>query len=196
MDTIESAWQEYKVLQDKVDRIADFRFRIKGWMVTIVLAISFGGYATGGLAPIAYVGLAFVVLVFYMFEQSQAAWHNAFIGRLLKLEKEIAFLEARDAMTSPEFGSLRRRIGPALGPAISQEKRRILSIKLIGPSRHFLISHSHGLFYICTLLVVAFMSLLSWCDTRSSILGGEFETSEKIESQSRHDAVEATHFAD
>jgi hypothetical protein len=29
------AWEEYKLLQDKLDKLGDFRFRVKSWTVTV-----------------------------------------------------------------------------------------------------------------------------------------------------------------
>lgn len=36
---------EYKLLQDKIDKIGGFRFTIKGWSVTAVIAASAAGSA-------------------------------------------------------------------------------------------------------------------------------------------------------
>lgn len=157
----DSAWQEYKILQDKVDRIADFRFRIKSWMVTIVLALSFGGYATGRLPTLAYAGLVFLILMFYLFEHAQASWHNAFINRLIALEKDIAFMNARADILDPDAAPLRRIRSPAISSAIAAEKQKLRS-SFRGGVRFYIIQYSHGTFYLMTLCIVVFMAWLSW----------------------------------
>src|SRR6267154_5661686 len=37
---------EYKILQDKIDKIGAFRFTIKGWSITVILAAAFAGAST------------------------------------------------------------------------------------------------------------------------------------------------------
>jgi hypothetical protein len=32
---VEQIWTEYKLVQDKIDKIGDFKFRVKGWCVTL-----------------------------------------------------------------------------------------------------------------------------------------------------------------
>lgn len=37
-DVFKLCWDEYKLLQDKIDRIGTFKFQVKGWSATLVLA--------------------------------------------------------------------------------------------------------------------------------------------------------------
>jgi hypothetical protein len=157
----ESLWQEYKILQNKIDRIADFRFRIKGWMVTIVIAISFGGYATGRLPYQAYLGLMLIVFMFYAFEQSQKAWHGAFVNRLLVIERQIAFVEADHRRREISVDIVRKMIAPKIGVTIAKQKSEIKNGQF-GCLRHFMTDKPHQIFYFFTTLIVFFMGFLSY----------------------------------
>ena len=37
------SWEEFKVIQDKIDRISDFRFRVRGWVVALVTGLLAAG---------------------------------------------------------------------------------------------------------------------------------------------------------
>ncbi len=77
---------EYKILQDKVDKIGAFRFTIKGWSVTVILGALFAGGAAG--VPRAYyAGLFLVVGAFWWLEREQAELTHRFGARLLKIER-------------------------------------------------------------------------------------------------------------
>ena len=64
---------EYKILQDKIDKIGGFRISIKGWSVTVVLAASAAATTTGRLSTVATVsiGLALMLCFFFSFEFDQ-----------------------------------------------------------------------------------------------------------------------------
>jgi hypothetical protein len=39
------SWDEYKLIQEKLDRIGDFRFRVRGWAITLVTGLIAAGLA-------------------------------------------------------------------------------------------------------------------------------------------------------
>jgi len=43
---VDRLMDEYKILQDKIDKIGAFRFTIKGWSITVIIASIFAGSAT------------------------------------------------------------------------------------------------------------------------------------------------------
>jgi hypothetical protein len=76
------AWDEYKLLQDKLDKLGDFRFRVKTWAVTISSGLIAGG-AVGKVSGLAC-GLALIVLVmFWSIEQYYNRVHLAVVRRLV-----------------------------------------------------------------------------------------------------------------
>jgi hypothetical protein len=79
---------EYKILQDKIDKIGGFRFVIKGWSVTAVIAASAAGSATRSLLTVFTIsaGLALMLLLFFLFEFGQVKLSRIFGARASRLE--------------------------------------------------------------------------------------------------------------
>ncbi|MDP8983318.1 MAG: hypothetical protein M3O35_22310 [Acidobacteriota bacterium] len=66
---------EYKILQDKVDKIGAFRFTIKGWSVTAVIAASAAAGSAKSLTTVFTIslGLAFMVFFFFYLELDRSS---------------------------------------------------------------------------------------------------------------------------
>jgi hypothetical protein len=78
---------EYKILQDKIDKIGAFRFTIKGWSITAVIAAS--AAASGkGLSAVFTISLGLVVMLifFFLLECEQVKLTNLFGDRAGRLE--------------------------------------------------------------------------------------------------------------
>ncbi len=86
---IEQLSSEYKILQDKIDKIGAFKFTIRGWTVTIVVASCIG--ATTAHLPSAYLllGLVVFVLVFGRMERIQSGYQETFAHRCAEIERWI-----------------------------------------------------------------------------------------------------------
>lgn len=79
---------EYKLLQDKIDKIGAFRFTIKGWSVTAVVAASAAGAATKSLSAVATIscGLLAMLVFFYVLEYEQVRLSRLFGDRAGRVE--------------------------------------------------------------------------------------------------------------
>jgi hypothetical protein len=86
---------EYKILQDKIDKIGGFRFVIKGWSVTAVIAASAAGGATGSLLTVVAIsaGLALMLFFFFWFEFEQVKLSRIFGARARKLEGSFRLMD-------------------------------------------------------------------------------------------------------
>lgn len=78
---------EYKILQDKIDKIGDFRFRIKSWTITLFTGFILGILATP-LPKIAFLFAFVIVMLFHYFEGYQSIWHKAYSKRIIELENQ------------------------------------------------------------------------------------------------------------
>ena len=69
---------EYKILQDKIDKIGSFRFTIKGWSVTAVIAASAAASTTGRLTTALTVSVGLVLMLAFFFwlkfQQVRLSW--------------------------------------------------------------------------------------------------------------------------
>lgn len=83
---------EYKILQDKIDKIGAFRFTIKGWSVTVLVAASVAAANSNTGAGVAAIslGLALVVIAFFWFEMEQVSLSNRFGNRAKRIEDAFA----------------------------------------------------------------------------------------------------------
>jgi hypothetical protein len=90
-DTVEDedkGWEEYKLLQGKVDGIGTFKFQIRGWAITLMVAFLVSGSAAN-IPPAAFLSSLFVVALFYLLDSNQQIWGTAYIKRLADLEKRL-----------------------------------------------------------------------------------------------------------
>lgn len=93
---------EYKMLQDKIDKIGGFRFTIKGWSVTAVIAASAAGASAKSLLSVLTLsaGLAFMLYFFFRFELEQVKLSRLFGDRLRKLEDNFRVLDRNKGRTA------------------------------------------------------------------------------------------------
>jgi hypothetical protein len=78
---------EYKMLQDKIDRIGAFRFTIKGWALTAVIGASAaaGGRSLPTVCTI-WLGLLLMLFFFFLLEHEQVRWGRLFGDRAGRIE--------------------------------------------------------------------------------------------------------------
>lgn len=79
---------EYKILQDKIDKIGAFRFTIKGWSVTAVVAALAAGAASKSLSTVVTlsVGLIVMLIFFFLLEYEQVMLSRLYAARAGSLE--------------------------------------------------------------------------------------------------------------
>ena len=112
-------FDEYKILQDKIDKIGGFRVTIKSWAVTVTAGVVVA-IAGGKLAPLKVGALAIdlLVLFFFIFERRQTKLNWAFNSRARLIEVRFDKIRRKPGkpvlFSTPNiarslFGSKRRR---------------------------------------------------------------------------------------
>lgn len=82
---------EYKILQDKIDKIGAFRFTIKGWSITVILAAVFASASTVKIpAWLWLVSLLGFLALFFRFELEQITLRHKFGKRCIAIENAIS----------------------------------------------------------------------------------------------------------
>ena len=84
--TGDALWEEYELLQDKIDKIGAFRFQVKGWLITLTTTFIFAGLAAGLPRPTFCLAIPFVA-GFFVIEKQQRAWERGFISRIVAIER-------------------------------------------------------------------------------------------------------------
>ncbi|SRR5579871_528489 len=91
---------EYKILQDKIDKIGAFRFTIKGWSITVILAAAFASASAVKIpAWLWLVSLFGFLVLFFLFELEQTTLRHKFGQRCILIESAITRV-LRTAATS------------------------------------------------------------------------------------------------
>jgi len=100
-DLVDRLVEEYKILQDKIDKIGAFRFTIKGWSITIIIASIFAGSATKAVPKWLWgISLVVFLIVFFFFEKQQTDLSHRFGQRVLAIEGVLSRLLRNLANTS------------------------------------------------------------------------------------------------
>jgi len=81
---------EYKILQDKIDKVGAFRLTIKGWSVTAMIGVFLAIATNKGFSPtVSALGLDVLFAFFFWFEREQVHHSWKYIARAGKIEFQI-----------------------------------------------------------------------------------------------------------
>ena len=146
-DWLDQLSTEYKIVQDKLDKIGAFKFTIRGWSVTIVLASALGSTTLKPPNFRILLALIPVVAAFALMERAQERNSRIFGERALRLERLIWQLlrKTQAGASDKTLLSMVPRIGHDLADA------RIGTGRLAG----FLQSHGGTSFYALQILLIA-----------------------------------------
>jgi hypothetical protein len=84
-ETVRILWDEFKLVQDKLDRIGDFHFRVRTWAITLVSAVAVTG-AANKLVWYVYPFFCLPVVSFHLIDRAQTGWQSALVGRAVAIE--------------------------------------------------------------------------------------------------------------
>jgi hypothetical protein len=143
MDQLSS---EYKILQDKIDKIGAFKFTIRGWSVTLVVASIFAAGSAKLVSPYLLLLLFIFLGLFFAAEYKQHRFQSLFGTRAFQIEKEMwRILRSRN---SGEIA-----LSPRIAHHLSDDALRLT------PSGHFpklkrWLMDPDGWFYIAQMLAI------------------------------------------
>ena len=148
---IDQLTSEYRIIQDKIDKIGSFRFTVKGWSVTLVIASIFATGSSKSISPFLLLLLLWFVWLFYGIERKQNRLGLLFGQRALRIEKEVH----RIIRSHSEQGKPRSDVGPT--PWIAYHLRE--SARNSAPSGGFprlirWIKETDRIFYLSQTIVV------------------------------------------
>src|SRR5258707_1121136 len=83
---------EYKILQDKIDKIGAFKLTVRGWSVTIVLASLFAVASSKVMPPEIVLVLLLFIVAFYLMERSELSLGHRLKARILQIEAVLTTL--------------------------------------------------------------------------------------------------------
>jgi hypothetical protein len=157
---------EYKILQDKIDKIGGFRFTVKGWSVTITTA----ALAAAGAAKIPFFlpfVLILLVVVFFLLEHEQWEHSLRFGRRALQIEEALHSLR-----TDHSFDFAKFRL-PAIAFELARRQREITFLQRV---RILFRSSLNGRWLIYWVQILSIMIVSAWLFVQSRDTGSSSRT--------------------
>lgn len=142
-------WDEFKLIQDKIDRIGDFHFRVRTWAITLSTALVAGGLAKS-VSWYTYLLALPLISTFHLIDRTQSYWEEAMVGRAAVIER-----------------MLRRshRLAPRLVQFLRRKKNDIRETRL-----GVLILRRDQIFYALMYLLVLTVTGISAYSMREAVL--------------------------
>ena len=122
-------FEEYRIIQSKIDKIAEFKFKVRGWSITLQTAI-LAGLFSGSIRTCFYPIAFLVPLIFHFLEQQQEELSKALSRRAVNLEYLIDRLsfdrcESERKKTTRDRDALEKVEGaPRIGVTLSNTARQ------------------------------------------------------------------------
>ena len=162
MNQIDLLFEEYRLIQQKIDNTGAFKFRVRGWSITVISAVLVA--VVSRQAPwVVLVGAVIIAYAFNYLEQQQEELSSALGHRAVGLERAIHRLtveslghgkqEAEDATRQSLLArEAVRRLSTF--PRIGQEMRAAASKPFVVLLRNSISFKAHVFFYFQLLLIV------------------------------------------
>lgn len=156
---VDLSWDEYRLLQDKVDRIGDFHFRVKGWLVTLVTGAVVGGFASG-IPWWGYLLALVLIFSFWLVDWQQTRIEEGYIARLEELE---LVLNARRDVRVFQVRSASKHMPAKGSPPSPRSPRHAISIVVrhYGKVKRGVFNNASGIFYLLQVGLVVGVSAVS-----------------------------------
>lgn len=119
--------EEYKLLQSKIDKIGEDRFKVRTWSVTLTMGLLLGAKISSTLSPAALSFAFLTVIMFHLVEHKQRGLGRKLGDRALKLE---ALIRNRAQASSSGSGTAQEHypeIAVSLRSRTSAEYKRSIS---------------------------------------------------------------------
>lgn len=163
-DFVSRLADEYKILQDKIDKIGAFRFTIKGWSITIIIVSIFAGSATKSVPGWLWATSLIAFLIgFFLFERQQTILSRRFGQRSLDIEAVLSRLLRNAASASGNVAVSSSFLTLHFVPGIGHHLRGRRSRRRQPRTRWQSFVEADAIFYFAQALVV--LATLFWRST-------------------------------
>lgn len=159
-------FDEFRLIQDKIDKIGNFHFTVKAWAISLTTAIIAGGVLEKIPPTLVPLGLL-AIAGFWLLEEYQSVWQRAFQNRCREIDTQLRLLDIKRWRQRATGWSKNEKTGPSqsLVHAIDLAAREKGSCRCL----RWLVMRASGTFYwILIFLVAASTVLLSWAPNRKS----------------------------
>jgi hypothetical protein len=171
---INGLFEEYRIVQNKIDKIADFELKVRGWCITLesAIIISLMSGKIVFLSSFHVIALMlFIILVFQFLEQEQLETKKILSKRALIIEQAIdRLLVARD-----ESDLKKKSINKNVFKLLKGSPRTAIDLKNFGRNRTLrslksMFSWKNHIFYYaqyCAIITLTILSLIGYWNVDS-----------------------------
>jgi len=171
---INGLFEEYRIVQNKIDKIADFELKVRGWCITLesAIIISLMSGKIVFLSSFHVIALMiFVILVFQFLEQEQLETKKILSKRALIIEQAIdRLLVVRD-----ENDLKKKSINKNVFKLLKGSPRTAIDLKNFGRNRTLrslksMFSWKNHIFYYaqyCAIIALTILSLIGYWNVDS-----------------------------
>ena len=152
-DTYGRQWDEYKLLQEKLDGIGDFRFRVKTWCVGVFTGFLLAGAAADGHG-VTYLLSLTVIFGFWLLEQYHVYWQRALTRRAATLERSLQS-QFKHSVVSESGDEGMTEPSPRIVDTIIAADSNLRKDGLLA----WAVRHANGIFY----LILVFVAIVLMC---------------------------------
>ena len=146
-------WEEYKILQSKIDKASDYRFTVRGWSATIILGLLLGSSAADAPKYVLLFPLP-IIFLFFLMEEQQNTVQNTLQKRALSLERILQ----KEGKTYIDPNRFAEPIGPVPGIATALNRAgRSASGRKRWAQRSAKLFYSIQFFLVIAAIVLAFL---------------------------------------
>jgi hypothetical protein len=162
---IDGLFEEYRIVQNKIDKIADFELKVRGWCITLesAITISLMSGKIVFISPFHVISLMlFIILVFQFLEQEQLETKKVLSKRALIVEHAIdRLLVARE-----ESDLKKKSINKYVFELLKGSPRTAIDMKNFGRNRTLksfknMFTWKNHVFYYAQYFVIIAMIFLS-----------------------------------
>jgi hypothetical protein len=179
---ISGLFEEYKLVQNKIDKIADFELKVRGWCITIESALIVT-LLTGKIAISSFYIITlilFIILVFQFLEQEQLETKKILSKRALDVEHALDRLVVNRDENDFKKKSINENIFKLLkgSPRTAIELKNFGRNRTINSFKNMFVFKNH-IFYYAQYLIIATMIVLA--------LFGKFQLSDSSTISNKND---------
>jgi len=161
-------FDEYKMLQDKMDKIGGFRFTIKGWSITAIASASVASFASTSIAKpattlIVSLVLGLMVLFFFVFEVEQIRLSRLYGRRAQLLEKILRDIDRGNIRSLPRVPNTAHEIaGASYARRLAKNGMSVFSKTNAAVREHWRLGEPADRWFYVALLFIGFAPLLKF----------------------------------
>ena len=154
--------EEYRIIQNKIDKIGEFEFKVRGWTITLESALIISlmtGRIPLGLSWYLFLLMVIIVLIFQFLEEKQREIKRALVSRVFIIEKAIDRIVINRSESSKKKNALDRNVFDKLkgSPRIAVTLRNYGRRRSVNAFKRMFTFKTHVFYYAQYLVILTLL---------------------------------------